>query len=557
MKRKEIHPQLYQAVKPLYRRLMMQRRMVTLFCGSLAALIQALIWVGASFLLPIEDLFIKAMTGGIAVFLAILLAREIWRPSLTASASKLDALGFQERITTAIEMGLRDDSFAQLQRQDTLLHLEKFPYRDRMPLFLGYRRPFLLLAMVLLILILSFIPNPQTAVLEKRAILQEELKAQAEKIQQAVDERYQSGELTEEREKEVQELLRELSKNLLRSRDYKEALKEISKTEEMLGEILRKGEAERLERISQAMKNHKITQTLGEAVANRDMEGIKRELDKLREEVRNENLDAEMMKALETAMKEIGESLPKSPLKEQFLETAKAAAEAAAGLDGGEGLAAQLAAFGDSLEALVQGGQMTGQELKALLQMAREDIVDIAGDQNMRTGEGNPGVNSHGSSSDQQENAAGEQGNTGSQGEQEGSAGNGNASQEGNGSRKGGGAGTSNGQSHEGYKEGESNTAPPGKGRGDEEKNTEYEKVYIPERLGGDAKASQVKGNPGNQGDSSQIELGKGLGNMGGYIPYNQVFEEYSSQASKVMERDRIPPNMRSWVEAYFSSLAE
>lgn len=555
MKRKEIHHQLYQAVKPLYRRLMMQRRMVTLFYGCLAALIQALIWLGASFLLPIEDLLIKTMAGGMAVFLAILLAREIWRPSLIASAAKLDALGFQERITTALEMGIRDDSFAHLQRQDTLLHLEKFPYRDRMPLSLGYRRPFLLLAMVLFILILSFVPNPQTAVLEKRVALQAELKEQAEKIRKAVDEKTTgSGELTEEREKEVRELLRELNKRLLRTRDYKEALKEISKTEEKLGEIFRKEGEERLDRVSQAMKNYVITQPLGEAVANRDMEEMKKELEKLREEARKENLDGEIMKALETAMKEIGETLPEGPLKEQMLGAAKAAAEAADGFDGGEDLAAQLAGIGEGLEALAQGRQMTSQEMKGLLQMAREGIADTAGEQDSRIGEGNPGGNSHGSTSEQQGNTAGDQGNTGSQ---EGSSGNGNDSQGENGGGNGGGAGTGSGQNYGGYKDGESNTTPPGKKTGDGEKNTEYEKVYVPERLGGDSKASQVKGNPGNQGDSSQVELGTGMGNMEGYIPYNQVFVEYSSQASQAMERDRIPPNMRSWVEAYFTSLDE
>ncbi|MGI6705250.1 MAG: hypothetical protein ACOX6S_02950 [Clostridia bacterium] len=555
MKREEIHHLLYQAIQPLYRRLMMQRRMTTLFYCCLAALIQALIWVAASFLLPIEDLLIKTMAGGMVVFLAILLAREIWRPSLAASAAKLDALGFQERITTALEMGIRDDAFAQLQRQDTILHLEKFPYRERMPLSLGYRRPFLLLAMVLWILALSFIPNPQKAVLEKRAALQAELKEQAEKIQQAVDERSQSGEPTEEREKEVRELLRELSKRLLRSRDYKEALKEISKTEDKLGEILRKEGEERLDRMSQAMKKHEITQALGEAVANRDMERMKRELDKLREEVRKENPNAEMMKALETAMKEIGGSLPEDSLKEEILGAAKAAAEAAAGFDGGEDLADRLVAIGEGLEALTQGRQMTGQELEALLQMAREGIADTAGDQDSRIGGGDPGENSHGSSSDQQGNSGSGQGNTGSQGEQERSAG--NASQGENGSGNGGGAGTGSGQSDEGYKEGEPSTASPGKKTGDEEKSTEYERVYVPKRLGGDSKASQVKGNPGNQGDSSQVEMGKGIGNMGGFIPYNQVFEEYSSQASKAMERDRIPANMRSWVEAYFTSLDE
>ena len=84
----------------------------------------------------------------------------------------------------------------------------------------------------------------------------------------------------------------------------------------------------------------------------------------------------------------------------------------------------------------------------------------------------------------------------------------------------------------------------------------EYERIYDPTRIGGDNEASFVQGTE-HEGETQQSELGPGMGDMNGSVPYNQVIGTYQEAASQAMRRTALPTTLQEWVQRYFSSLLE
>ncbi|MDR0898119.1 MAG: hypothetical protein LBN04_09715 [Oscillospiraceae bacterium] len=83
-----------------------------------------------------------------------------------------------------------------------------------------------------------------------------------------------------------------------------------------------------------------------------------------------------------------------------------------------------------------------------------------------------------------------------------------------------------------------------------------YEAIYDPTRLGGDADASYVEGEKG-KGENQQIQLGQGVGDMSGQVPYPEVIGEYQEAAAQAARRQNLPETMQDWVNRYFSELTE
>ena len=83
-----------------------------------------------------------------------------------------------------------------------------------------------------------------------------------------------------------------------------------------------------------------------------------------------------------------------------------------------------------------------------------------------------------------------------------------------------------------------------------------YESVYDPTRLGGDAPISQVEGVK-NEGNSTQVQMGPGQGDLSGQIPYQEVIGQYQAEAAQAMERDNLPPTLKEWVNRYFDALVD
>ena len=91
---------------------------------------------------------------------------------------------------------------------------------------------------------------------------------------------------------------------------------------------------------------------------------------------------------------------------------------------------------------------------------------------------------------------------------------------------------------------------------GDENAQSVYERIYDPERLGDGGEVSHVSGQQTGSGETV-TEDGKGVGDLSGYIPYREVYQEYRSEAMNSMDRRILPPNVRGLVRDYFDALGQ
>ena len=51
------------------------------------------------------------------------------------------------------------------------------------------------------------------------------------------------------------------------------------------------------------------------------------------------------------------------------------------------------------------------------------------------------------------------------------------------------------------------------------------------------------------------MQLGPGLGDASGQVPYNEVVGEYQAAAAQAADRQDLPANQRQWVDHYFNAL--
>jgi len=545
MVRKNIDPQLNRALAPIRRRLIFKTLIKMAVLGLMVALFESLLWLIASFIIPIYDLEMKMITTGTIAFVIVSCTSLLMKPSLSEIAREADVKGLEERVITAVELSQRDDIFARLQRQDAIDRLHSF---DPKSIIINVPKSrWIVISCLAIALFIGFlIPNPQDEVIKQQLKLEKTIQEQIKSLEKAEEKLADDVELSDAEKEELRRLLRELSKQLKGAKDYREAVKELTKIEEKLTEMMRKAQESKMAELGEKLSKQQATQLLGQAVKEMNEQGIVNELERLKELAQRDDINREIMEALQKALKEVAEQLPDSDLKSSMLEAADAIA---ADLSSGSNLSIQ--ALENLKGKLIQMAQISMDDVGDIMYMlqnmkgeisqaARQDISKLA---SLDTGGKGTGSSSQGEQSGSDSANGENQGNQGSNNNSGASSGN-TGSQSGAG-ENGSGTGTAGASAGGGQ--------GPGIGSG----HVEYEKIYDPKRLGDGGEVSQVTGNIGNEGDSEQINAGQGLGDFSGFIPYNEVFGEYRSQAMQSLDRMNIPQNMRELVKEYFSSLEE
>jgi hypothetical protein len=538
--RAAIDGDIYRAILPLRRRISLRNFVNYVFLGSVAALAQAVIWVIASFFYPIMGLNSYILLGAAAILAVFMVLGMVFKPSLTKVAYEIDDCGLQQRVITSYEMSGRNDAFAVLQRQDTLKRLKSFDSGTIPVWIVPKRRLYAGAAIAAILIILSLIPNPQDDVIRERLRVQEAIGKGLADIDKAEDELVREAQISDEQKQDIARLLEELKRNLKDESDYKEAMKDISKTEEALKKMLEQARSAQMASVAQGLDKSDVTKALADAVKRQDAEAIESEMEGLKDVLR-QGLDKETAADLQKAMADASAAASDPQLKSGLQAVADAMASdmvagtslSSAALDGLQGQLMQMA----------QGVSGDPADIQYALQQMKGQIAQAAGQGDMQM-----------ASSD----SAGFQ-NDGSEG-QDGSDGNsGSGSGSGNSDGLGGGSGIGGGHTNQdaGYRDSSSSGRSTNKPEGDPDSYAEYERIYDPTRLGNGGEASHVTDKPSDSGDSRQTDAGSGLGSFDGFIPYNEVFGDYQSQAMENMERSAIPPNMREAVRQYFSLLAE
>jgi hypothetical protein len=245
--------------------------------------------------------------------------------------------------------------------------------------------------------------------------------------------------------------------------------------------------------------------------------------------------------AAQAEMTAFMEQLTESLTPEQMAEMATAMAESLAGMQSMDSAAAQ--ALMMAMSALTEGLSEEAKQALANALAGMEAGAQFAGSASA----GNTGANLDALMQMARTGAAQSGGNSGSGSGQGFAQGNGGA---------GSGAGRGSTNLDMGYswglqtQNGQEGDAPH------ENRVGQYEAIYDPTRLGGDADASYVEGEKG-KGENQQIQLGQGVGDMSGQVPYPEVIGEYQEAAAQAARRQNLPETMQDWVNRYFSELTE
>lgn len=595
---KAVDKRLYSALKPVRRRVLLRHFIRYAVLGAILAFSQAIVWLCASFLIPMPYMWHKAAACGWGIMLISVVVGAFFRPSLRDIASEADRLGLRERVITAYErMGL-EDAFSVLQREDAIRRLKELDVR--MISVAPPKKLVLTIAgLALLLVVGSLLPNPQNQIVDRQIRVQREIEDQVEWLEDKVQENLTGeAELTAEEKRELMDLVKQLINRLKQTSNYKEAIKEVSKAEQQLAQLVDKFRQRRMGLVAEALEKHLLTRDLGQAVKAMEAQSIRQAIESLKERIQQGEMDAGVMQELEAAFKSAAAALPNGNLKEQL---ENAAGAMAAAIDGQSGDAArELDSLKDMLAYMAEDGFANPADIKYLLQNVKYSIASAAGQdarlaQNAhddRQGSGSrlsdetnkelDGQKGNGQSSeDQPSNDQSSSGKT-RNGDGSGNDGQGLGSGQGEGAADGTdnaieggdsgstsagtgrgssgvGAGAGAGSGHTtvdtGYQGGGMSPHQGTKGQGNPDSYSDYERIYDPTRLDDGGQVTQIIGKPSGQGSSQQMEVGPGLGSFDGFVPYNEVFGRYSRQAMQNLERMDIPADMREMIEEYFKAI--
>ena len=509
----KVQPDIQKALKPFRFRLRLTNAVLGGCIGMLAAALACVLLAIASYVTPILNLF-RYMVWAAAAALAAGILLGFAKPvSILRAAKAADEAGLCERAVTALSI-IEDTPMAIIQRADTLRHLRALPPKAALPLRLS-SRPLIASGALTLVLAMAlmFIPNPQNQVLQRQNAFQKVMAEKAQTVEKAAEE-FEKAPYTKEQMNELRKMMGDLALDLRKSREPQQAYLAMDKAQRNLQEFSRQAANETRQAASKAFEQSGM-KDLSDALKNGDEQAAAKALSQLA----SSSATAQSAKNLTEA----AESLPEGELK----EAAQAAANA---LDSGN--AASVQAAMQSLSNAMQStsaGTLTG-DISALLGQLRAGAQAASAAQGTASGQGQG-----------QGQGNGGQGNNGGQG----------------GQGQGGGPGAGKGSTNQdaGVSKGQQSSGGVG-ANAPEYKLGQYETIYDPTRLNIGDETHQAAGQMG-EGESQQMQLGPGLGDTYGQVPYHQVIYTYQEAASKAADQASLPDTMLKWVDGYFQALID
>lgn len=496
-----------QALKPIRRRMRWLHSVRGLLIGLLVAAAACLALVIVSFFVPIEALWkiLTPIAAGCPV--AGLLVGLLWPISRQAAARQADACGLKERTITALALDGDKTPMAQLQRADTEASLAALPVRRAMPVRVQRRQWLPTGILVVLACALLLLPNPQHDVLRARARERLVLQAQADEIEKTA-EKLAQDDMTEDEIRELRRITGKMAQELREATDKRDALEKLDEGQREMERLQRQVEQRTAGDMAQALASQPGLKSLAQAMEAGDQAALQEALDALSEEMET----PEGLESLGEQLAEAAQSVPAGLAQQSLSASANAAVM-------GDATSA-MQSLANACSATGAGASAAGANLSALMRMARSGVS-------------------------QAQQAGSTPGSGGSGGSGSGAGGG------------GGGAGRGTTQADGGYSEGFSQSANslPG-GQGFTDRVGAYEQIYDPTRLGGDNEATLAQGQTNNE-DIQQIQMGPGVGDVSGMVPYNQVVGEYQQAAAQAMRRDALPATLQDFVNRYFNALID
>lgn len=483
-----------------------------------------------------------------AGLIAALLASLFFIPDTRKLIMTADSLGLNERVITAWYFMDDNSEVAELQRQDARRALESTNLVSAYRMKIDKKLYILASCIITAAFLLTFMPGRISDETRIRESLIQKINENEKKIEEEINAQEQKNPgISEEQLNQLKEALEKLKEELKKSKSEEDALKALSKMENLIDKLKQQDPLRDLNTLQNTLGEMLFTKDMAQALKNKDDGALQEAIENLMKELEDEQKLTEFTEILKQAAMNIGDS---SMLAEALQDLASAAGSE--NLSGSE-LVQSLVELIKETEMNAEGQQNFENALADIgdvLEQARRSISEV--DQRVALG-----------------NTAGWQGQSGNTGngsnQQGGSQIPGNGSRSGqentnggmNGSKshvEGGGPGAGEGTTGNdaGYSEGEQQ----GKGRKPgERKEEQYKEIYVPERLGGEGTESTLPGQKLDSGSSTYSEVTGAPVKKGAMVPYQEVLTQYREEAVQTMERQNIPAGMKELVKSYFSSL--
>ena len=464
-------------------------------------------WLLVSFVAPVETVWLKIAVTSLPLVAVPPMLASIWPISLQNCARRADACGLRERAQTAVELAAENGDMQALQMEDAIDAINRLDVRAGMRLRI--RRAPLIATAVLLAgcCALAIVPNPQQDILDAREGYRSEMASQAARAEEMAR-TLENENANDPQAQEVRRALSELARRLREADGREDALKALDETRVALERLERQDVRAASEALAQAGMD-----SLAQALAQGDGAGV------------------------ESALREAAES-GEAQRTAEALESAASAVE-----DGNFDAAGQLSGALTAAAQALSGGETTDGQAQQLAQAAQSGALGSAQTllRSMKAA----------AQSVQSATSGVGQGDGSGQGQDnQGGSGQGESSNQGG---AGGGKGSTN---EDGGISAERPASQNGNSGGRQFKMGEYEQIYDPTRLGDGGQVSQSSGEV-REGESQQVDLGPGAGDLSGYVPYNQVIGEYADAASDAAQAENLPESARTWISNYFSALTQ
>ena len=466
-----------------------------------------------------------------------------------------DALGLKERLITAWQLKEEDTVIAELQRRDTIEAVSSANFKRLYPIRFPAKLGIVLGACIVLTSVSFIIPAYARETAEQIEKLQGVVEEQLVELEKVSEELKYNGDLEQAELDRILEEAARLTEELKRARTEEEAMKALSRAENELEKL---DMQKQLSKLGDVMNQNDMTSGVGKAVQDGSMTDLKQALEQLKQQLEQGEISSQ----------ELSEMLEQAAERMENEELAEKLEQAAEGLgsDAIEDQNAALGSLGDALSDMMSSQEGNGIEqaagkLSQAVQKAKSSISQ--GDSNLSAGsEYSPGEAGQGSGrpsglqaaqGDGQSSGAGD-GTGAGQGIGSSQTGQGQGQGQGQGAGQGGSSGAGEGSTNKdsGYTGSEGSGGGREAGEGREE---EFERLYDPEHLGGDADPSYVTGQKQDGGQSSYSQTDQIPAEKGAILPYHEVLNRYGEKAASYIEETEIPPAMKEIVREYFKSL--
>lgn len=523
---------LKKVLKPFKRRATFISIMQYMIMAMLLVLLYVVVLMGVSFIIPFIRMREYIIYGSMVMLAAALIIALIKRPSWKSVARLVDRHGLSERAQTALELEDREDIYATMQRNDTISYIE-----GTSPKIIKFsvpkRQVYIGLGLSIVIITLSIIPNPQRNIVKIRRDMEKSIEEMANELEEKAEEELKKADgLSEEEKEKLKEIMDLLSEELKKSQDFKEAAAKISKAQDELDRTMSEMNKERMDALASALQKQSVAAALGQAIKDGDIDSMAEEIDKLKDQLKENDMEREIMEALSKAFKEVANELPNGELGDNLM----ALSDALSSNSGGDinTMLENLDELKDILASNMDGSSLDDLgDINYLMQQMKNGILDTRGALSQVSGQGQAGGGQ-------------------SQGEDPGSQGAdpGQGQGQGTGQGQGSGQGQGQGQGGNGQGTGQGQGSGIGKGHSDV--------VGDPDRIGdGNGRAEHIKGSPTDSGRVDTIEIEGGIGGVTGPVPYNKVIGTYRRQAMEAIDRNVLPSGMEDIVREYFNGLEE